>query len=231
MFSCTFRYGIQAWKLQIGDMLLCYSFKSFSYQWQLIVSHWCLSDCKTSQISRTLLSILAYLINAIVWMVSAHPLISKSFSPFTNHLLIETRTPITIGITVIFMFHSFLSSRNLFFFLLLSISLLYLPEQQIQNIGKFSFLLIVTRSGRLVEIRWSVFISKSQRSLCVSFSRTDSGLGIYHLLIWSKFSHCYYFTPWEFFTSVLADDISLKFERHHISLILLANSQYSGWSQ
>ena len=50
----------------------------------------------------------------------------------------------------------------------------------------FSFLTII-RSCGLGEIRWSVCISKSQRSLCVSFSRTDSGLCIYHLFEWPNF--------------------------------------------
>ena len=39
----------------------------------------------------------------------------------------------------------------------------------------------------LAEIRWCVCISKSQRILCVSFSRTDSRLCIYHLFIMSNF--------------------------------------------
>ena len=46
----------------------------------------------------------------------------------------------------------------------------------------FSFLYII-RSGRLAEIRWSIWMSKSHRCLCVSFSRTDSGLCIYHLFV------------------------------------------------
>ena len=50
------------------------------------------------------------------------------------------------------------------------------------------FLLTITRSGRLAVIRWSVYKSKSQRSLCVSFSRTGSGLCIYHLFVWSNFN-------------------------------------------
>ena len=41
---------------------------------------------------------------------------------------------------------------------------------------------IIIRSGLLAEIRRSVCISKSHRSLCMSFSRTGSGLCIYHLL-------------------------------------------------
>ena len=45
-------------------------------------------------------------------------------------------------------------------------------------------LLTITRTGCLAKIRWSVCISKSQRGLCVSFSRTSSGLCIYHLFVW-----------------------------------------------
>ena len=48
------------------------------------------------------------------------------------------------------------------------------------------FLLIIIRSGLLAEIRWSVCMSKSHRSLCVLFSRTCAGSCIYHLLVWSK---------------------------------------------
>ena len=56
-----------------------------------------------------------------------------------------------------------------------------------QSFRRSSFLLLtITRSGRLAEIRWSVCISKSQRTLCVSFSRTDSGLYIYHFFIRSN---------------------------------------------
>ena len=47
-------------------------------------------------------------------------------------------------------------------------------------------MLIIIRSGLRAEIRWSVCISKSHRSLCVSFYRTGSGLCIYHLLAWSN---------------------------------------------
>ena len=50
------------------------------------------------------------------------------------------------------------------------------------------FLLIINWSGRLAKIRWSIFISKSQRSSCVSFTRTDYGLYIYHLFVLSNFN-------------------------------------------
>ena len=46
----------------------------------------------------------------VVWMVSSHPLISKSSSPHTKPLVPLPSAPITIGITVTFMFHRFFSS-------------------------------------------------------------------------------------------------------------------------
>ena len=59
----------------------------------------------------------------------------------------------------------------------------------------FFFLLIIIRFGRLAKIWWSVCISKSQWTLCVSFSWTDSGLCIYHLFIWSNFNFLHN-SPW-----------------------------------
>ena len=57
---------------------------------------WSLSDSKYPQVSRTLLSILAVLNNAAVWMVSTRPT-SKSSSPFNNSLITVPKAPITIG--------------------------------------------------------------------------------------------------------------------------------------
>ena len=62
------------------------------------------------QVSRTLLSILTDLNNAVVLMVSTCPYISKSSRLFTNPLEIVLSVPITISITVTFMFSSFLRS-------------------------------------------------------------------------------------------------------------------------
>ena len=68
-----------------------------------MVSHKSLSDSKSPQVPRTLLSILADLNNAVVWMISICPHISKSFSPCTNPLVTVPRAPITVN----FIFHSF----------------------------------------------------------------------------------------------------------------------------
>ena len=72
-----------------------------------MVFQWSLSDSKSSQVSKTLLSILADLSNAVVWMVSIRPVISKSSSPFINSLMTVQRVPIIIGIKVTYMLHGF----------------------------------------------------------------------------------------------------------------------------
>ena len=91
--------------------------------------------------------------------------------------------------TVTFMFHSFfyplVRSRYLSFSSFSFNFILWSAKQQIRDSASS---LLYTMSGRQAEIRWSVYISKSQSSLCVSFSRTDSGLYIYHLFVCSNFN-------------------------------------------
>ena len=72
-----------------------------------MVFRWRLSDSKSPQVSRTLLSILAVFNNAVVWVVSTRPLTSKSSRLFNNPLVTLPKAPVTIGIIVTFMFHSF----------------------------------------------------------------------------------------------------------------------------
>ena len=64
-------------------------------------------EIKWPQVSRTLLSILAVLNNAVVWMISTRPPASKSSSPFNNPLVIIPKASIAIGIIVTSMFQSF----------------------------------------------------------------------------------------------------------------------------
>ena len=144
---------------------------------------------QVSQVSRTLLSILATLNNAVVLMFSACFLISKSSSPCTSPLVTVPRVPITIGVTVTLMFHtlsnSLASSRYLsFFWFSFSFTLWSDGTAKSTILQVLLFLLIITMSGRLVKIRGFICISKSQRSLWISFSRTDSELCIYHLFVW-----------------------------------------------
>ena len=72
-----------------------------------MVFYWRLSDSKSPHISRTSLSILAYLNSAVVWMVFNRPPTSKSSGPFNNPLVTVPKAPITIGIIATSMFHSF----------------------------------------------------------------------------------------------------------------------------
>ena len=134
-----------------------------------MVFPWSLSDSKSPEVSKTFLSILAVLNNAVIWMVSTRPPTSKSSSPFSNPLVTVPKAPIMIGVIVTFMFHSFFNSLA-----------------RSSNLQVLFFLFIIIRSGLLAEIRWSVWMSKSHRSLCVSFSRTDAGLCIYYLFVGSN---------------------------------------------
>ena len=142
-----------------------------------MVFHRSLSDSKSPQVSRTLLSILAVLNNAVVWMVSTRPPTSKFFS---NPLVTVPNALITIGIIVTCMFHSFFSSlarsRYSSFFSHSFCFILWFAGTAKSTILQvlFFFLLIIIKSGHLSGIRWSVCILKSHRSLCESFSRTGA---------------------------------------------------------
>ena len=85
-----------------------------------MVFRWSFSDSKSPLVSRTLLSNPPVLSNVVVWMVSTCPFISKSSSPFNKPLVTVPKAPITTGIIVTFMFHSFFNSLArswyLFFF-------------------------------------------------------------------------------------------------------------------
>ena len=87
-------------------IIIIYSLELFTSAFP-IVFHWSVSDMKSPQVPRTLLSILAVLNNAVVWMVSTCPPTSKSSSPFSNPLVTVPYALIIIGIIVTCMFHSF----------------------------------------------------------------------------------------------------------------------------
>ena len=66
-----------------------------------------LRDSKSSQISRTLLSILAAFSNVVVLMASICPLIVKVPSPRTGLFVTVPSVSITFGITITFLIHIF----------------------------------------------------------------------------------------------------------------------------
>ena len=108
-----------------------------------MVFHWGLSDRKSPQVSRTLLSILAVLNNVVVLMVSTRPPTSKSSSLFSNPLVTVPNAPITIGIIVTFMFHSFFqfpSKVEVLILLFTFFSVLFCgqPGQQSRQFCQFS---------------------------------------------------------------------------------------------
>ena len=159
-----------------------------------MVSRWSLSDSKSSQFSGTHLNTLADLTNAVVWIVFTRPLISKSSSSCTNPLVTVPKAPITIGITVTFTFHNFFNSltrpRYLFFFLLSFNFTLWLARTAKSTIQLVLFFFSWLFLGLIVGPRFSdpFCILKSQRSLYVSFFKTNSGLWIYHLFVRSNFN-------------------------------------------
>ena len=146
-----------------------------SFSWWSSTGVWVIAS--HFQVSNTLLGILVVLNNAVVWIVSTRPPTSKSSTPFNNLLVTVPKTPITIGIIVTFMFHSFFNSlarsRYLYFFSY-SFSFILWPagtaKSTMLQILLF-LLLIIIRSGLLAKIMGSVCMSKSHRSFCVSFSR------------------------------------------------------------
>ena len=117
-----------------------------------------LSDSKSSQVSRTLLSILADLNHAVAWIVSTCPLIFNYCIsiPFTNPLVTVPNAPFSIGITVTFVLHCSQAKSKCLSLFLLSFSF------TLRSTGKFSFFCWLLLGGRLAEIRWSVCISKYQ---------------------------------------------------------------------
>ena len=92
---------------------------------------------------------------------------------------------ITVGITILFMFHSFFSSSlawskylPLLFFFFQVYSVISRKGKVHYLAGSLYLLLTITMCGRMAENKWYVCFSKSKRILCVPFSWMDFGLCI-----------------------------------------------------
>ena len=141
--------------------LLFQYFESFSHQRKLIVSLWSLNNSKRP---------------AVVWMVSISPIIYKSSSPFIIPFVSVLSVPITIGITVNFMFRRFCSSpassKYLFLF------------------AFFQFYPVISRIGK---VHYSTGSLSSYLKIPDNFMRliflVHYGLCIYHLFEWSNLNY------------------------------------------
>ena len=164
---------------------------------------WSLSNSKSPQVSRTRLKILAVLSNAVVWIVSTRPPISKSSRPFNNPLVIVPNAPITIDKIVTFMFHSFFNS---------------LARSRYLSFFSLSFRFILWSAGTAKSTILQIFFFFCWLLWGLVFW---PGIIIIIIIIYSL----------EFFTSALVDGLSLEFEWQQVSPSLQNSSQYSGCSQ
>ena len=119
-------------------------------------------------------------------MVSTRPLIFKSSSPFNNPLATIPKAPITIGITVTFMFLFFQFPSE--FQLLIFLFAFFQFYSMISRESKFSFF-CWSLSGLVVWSRLGdLFVSQNPRGVCAShFPGQMLGCAIYHLFV------CYYY--------------------------------------
>ena len=165
-----------------------------------MVFHSSLRNSHSPQVSKTTFSILVDLSNAVAWMASTCPLISKSSCLFTKPLEIVPSESIKIIITVTFIFHSFFLvswqhlGTNLSFYF--GFYCVICRDCKVYYSADYLLSLLLLKTSwcsRLAEIRCFVSISKSQRCLCIKFSRTDFGLCIYLLFIWSNLNFLHNF--------------------------------------
>ena len=168
--------------------------------------HWRLTDSKSSQISRILRRIKADFNTVVVWVDSILPHdLQVLHNPFQalgdrskdsnynwyyrhQHLaqlfssLIKSKYFCILSISFIFtkwFAGTVKSIRRQFFFVLFNFFCLFVC---------LFVSLINIQLGFLAWVQGSVYITKSQIILCISFYRTDSSLYIYHLVVWQNFN-------------------------------------------
>ena len=158
-----------------------------------MVFHWSLTNHKSPHVSRNLLRILADFNNGRI--VSIRPLIYNSFSsPYQTfvafvreHIWHKVLLRLPMGITIILIFHSFLSSlpryKYLSLLLLSWFSLRRLLGRQSLLYSKFSFFffffLIISSPNLYSLIMWLILSSRSSHNLYLLF---DLVLSIFALI-------------------------------------------------
>ena len=153
-----------------------------------MVFHKILNDSKSSQLSRTLISIPGDFNIAVVCLVLILPLIPFSTSLCSNPLVacqllfVSPSPPCSTDF-----FSPLARSKYLFIFSLSFIFTLWSAGTGQSNWWKIIFFLLInTNSSLLAGIGWPVYISNSQRIIGASFSRT-CGLSVFQMLISSNF--------------------------------------------
>ena len=166
-------------------------------EWQLVSS------------PRILVSILIHFSSAVVWKVLILSLISSSLSLFLMFLETVLKVLTIIGITIT-IFYNFFNSLTRSSYLSY-----FSPSLHSYSIGSWnnkihlikSSSLLNTWSGLLACIGWSVGITISKRILCLIFKNR---FRLDYVLF-------FFFTSFEFYSSVLTGGFSLKSELQQIS--------------
>ena len=167
---CIFRWRLKYCKSsQVSWTLLSiiiYSFSNFSPPVLADFFSLDFERHKSPQLSRTLLIILSDLNHAAVWMVTTRPLISKSSSPRTNLWWLNQDHQLQLvspSFSCSTIFFQFSGKVEVLIFLFIFFQFYYVVNRdcKVHYSASPFFLLTVTRSGCLAEIKWSVCISKS----------------------------------------------------------------------
>ena len=156
-----------------------------------MVANFYTGDNKSSQVFRILLSILSDFSTTAMGIYSIHSSISNFSSPRYKPSGDSSKPVLQLVLPSFFTTFLVLwqGPNNCFSFRFFD-STLWCIRTAKSTIQQVVFLKIIIRSGILVSIWWYVCIKKFQRTLCVSFSSTDSSLYRYYLVVWWKFI-CY----------------------------------------
>ena len=151
-----------------------------------MVFRWSLSDSKSPHVSKTLLSILADLSNAVVWVVSARPRISTYSRSFTNSLVTVPSSLFIIGNTVTFMIHNFFGflarSKYMYLFSFSLIYTLWSAEMAKSTIRKVIFFCHLSLGLVFWPGLGDPLVSQNLREFCVYHS--TSRILVYAYTIW-----------------------------------------------
>ena len=137
-------------------------------------------------VSRTLLIILSVLTNVVVWWSRFVRQLPSPPAPFSNQLLTVLNAPITIGMIVTCIFHSFLKSlQGRGTFLLFAFFQFYSVVSWDSKVNNFAIFLLFWLLLSLVF--WQRLYDQSPIWVYVCyFLGRVRGLCIYHLFVWSN---------------------------------------------